>query len=276
MIKDIALNLSVDGGQDVARDYAISVADALQAHLTGVAFAYEPVAPGALLDGVSPSFIDSQRNEYEQAAKAAVTRFDEAARRAAISAESRVVSASVAGCGETFARLARTCDLSIVGQSEPDRGLADDLIIEAALFSSGRPVLVVPYIQSQPLKLERVLLCWDGSRNAARAIGDAMPLLERSKSVEVITIASKDDNRGEISGADVAHHLARHGLKIELKRIVATDVDVPNTILSYAADSATDMIVMGGYGHSRLREFVLGGATRGILSSMTVPTLMSH
>lgn len=276
MIKDIALNLSVDGGHDVARDYAISVADTFQAHLTGVAFAYEPVAPGTIFDGIAPAIIATQRDELEQAAKAAAAGFDEAARRAAISAESRVISASVAGCGEVFGRLSRAFDLSIVGQSEPDRGLADELILEAALFASGRPVLVVPYIQAQPIKLDRVLLCWDGSRNAARAVADALPLLERSKSVDVITVASKDNNRGEISGADVAHHLARHGLKIDLKRIVAPDSDVASTILSYAADSSADLVVMGGYGHSRLREFVLGGATRGMLSSMTVPTLMSH
>ncbi len=77
-------------------------------------------------------------------------------------------------------------------------------------------------------------------------------------------------------GADIAHHLARHGLNVELRNIAAGDVDVPNVILSDAADHDADLIVMGGYGHSRLREFVLGGATRGILSSMTVPTLMSH
>jgi nucleotide-binding universal stress UspA family protein len=144
------------------------------------------------------------------------------------------------------------------------------------LFNSGRPVLIVPYIQTQGLKLDRALLCWDGSRHAARAFADALPLLERSKNIDVITIATKENNKGEISGADIAHHLARHRLKVELKRVVAPDTDVANTILSYAADASTDLIVMGGYGHTRFREFVLGGATRGILHSMTVPTLMSH
>jgi nucleotide-binding universal stress UspA family protein len=80
----------------------------------------------------------------------------------------------------------------------------------------------------------------------------------------------------EIAGADIGQHLARHGLNVEVKRIVATDTDVADTLLSHAADTAADFMVMGGYGHSRLREFVLGGATRGILSAMTVPVLMSH
>jgi nucleotide-binding universal stress UspA family protein len=137
-------------------------------------------------------------------------------------------------------------------------------------------VLVVPYIQKGGLKLDNVLVCWDASRNAARAIADALPLLKRAKTIDVVIVASERPKSDEIPGADIGQHLARHGLKIEVKRIVATDTDVANTILSHAADSSADFIVMGGYGHSRLREFILGGATRGILSSMTVPTLMSH
>ena len=150
------------------------------------------------------------------------------------------------------------------------------MIIEAALFESGRPVLVVPYIQKQGLKLDRVLVCWDASRNAARAIADAMPFLRRSKAIDVIVVATERPKSDELPGADIAHHLARHELEVDLKRIVSGGTDVASTILSYAADSAADFIVMGGYGHSRLREFILGGATRGILSAMTVPTLMSH
>jgi nucleotide-binding universal stress UspA family protein len=213
--------------------------------------------------------------ECKARAKAATARFEASARGAALSAESRVLEASETGAGEMFASLARRYDISVIAQPRSDDP-ASQIILEGALFGSGRPVLVVPYIQKDALRLNRVLLCWDGSRSAARAFADATPFLERSKNIEIITIATKDDNRSEISGADIAHHLARHKLKVDLKRIVAPDTDVPNTILSHAADSSTDLIVMGGYGHSRLREFVLGGATRGILGSMTVPTLMSH
>jgi nucleotide-binding universal stress UspA family protein len=276
MIRDIVLNLSTDGERDATRDYAISVARALDAHLTGVAFAYEPIVPGTIFDGVAESIIATQRSANEAAARSAAQGFDEVARQAGLSAEARVLSATAAGCGEVFAQMARRYDLSIVGQVEPEDGFPNDLILEAALFSSGRPVLVVPYIQNEAFKLDRVLLCWDGSRSAARAMGDALPMIGRAKHVEVITIAAKDDNRGEISGSDVAHHLARHRLKVELKRIVAPDTEVADTILSYVADTSTDLVVMGGYGHSRLREFILGGATRGMLASMTVPTLMSH
>jgi nucleotide-binding universal stress UspA family protein len=136
--------------------------------------------------------------------------------------------------------------------------------------------LIVPYIQRGGLTLDRVLVCWDGSRNAARAVGDAMPFIIRAKATEIVIVTNEDAKSDEMPGADIAHHLARHGADVEVKRIVSTETDVAGTILSHAADVSADFLVMGGYGHSRLREFVLGGATRGILAAMTLPTLMSH
>jgi nucleotide-binding universal stress UspA family protein len=276
MIKDIVLNLSVDGEKDKARDFAVSLARAFDAHLTGVAFAFEPIEVGTIFDGIPEDIIAAERNARIEAATGAAQRFDNMTRQAAVSAESRVLSATAAGSGEVFGQLARKYDMSIVGQAEPDAGFPQEVIVEGALFQSGRPMLVVPYIQADPFKLDRVLVCWDGGRSAARAIGDALPFLTRAKTVEVITIAAKERNKGEVSGADIAHHLARHRMKVDLKNIVAPDTEVADTILSYVADSSTDLVVMGGYGHSRLREFILGGATRGMLASMTVPTLMSH
>lgn len=163
----------------------------------------------------------------------------------------------------------------MVRQAEPDDQTPADLVIEAALFDTGRPVLLVPYIQETGLVLDRVMVCWDGSRSAARAVGDALPFLARAKAVEVVVVGDRLKS-DEMPGADIAHHLARHGLAVELKRIIAADAEVASVLLSHAADSTANFMVMGGYGHSRLREFVLGGATRGVLSQMTVPTLMSH
>jgi nucleotide-binding universal stress UspA family protein len=276
MIKDILVNLAVDTDRDVACNYAVSVAKAFEAHLTGIAFFYEPIELGAVFDTLPSALIAAERKSNEEAAQKAARAFDEAARREAIEAHSRIHTASIADCANVFGRMGRTHDLSVLAQTHPDASLPNDMILEAALFESGRPVLVVPYIQTAPLKLDRVLLCWDGSRNAARAIADALPLLRKSAEIEVVSVSTRDNTRGELPGADVGHHLARHQLKVNFKRIVAPDTDVANTILSYAADSSADLIVMGGYGHSRLREFVLGGATRDMLASMTVPTLMSH
>jgi len=276
MIKDIIVSLPVSSSPQPVIDYATSVATTFGAHLSGVAFAFEPVIPGTVFDGMAASIVSTYRSESKKAGADAVAKFNDAARRAGLSSECHLLEAGPSGASELFGQVARVFDLSIVAQTDPEKDAPEELLVEGALFGAGRPVLVVPYIQKSGLSLNRVLVCWDGSRSAARAIGDAMPFLERSKAVEVITIAKHEGPRDVIPGVGLAHHLARHNLNVDLKQIVAGDLDVANTIMSHAADVAADLIVMGGYGHSRLREFVLGGATRGVLESMTVPTLMSH
>jgi nucleotide-binding universal stress UspA family protein len=220
--------------------------------------------------------IDTQRAENQRAANAATSRFDAAARLASVLSETRIVESSMGGAATRFAHIARRFDLSIVAQAQPGSDGPEALIVEQALFDSGRPVLVVPYIQSAPFKADRVLLCWDGSRPAARAAADAMPFLSRAKLVEVFVVESGKLKSDEVPGADIAEHLARHNRNVSVTRTTSGDIDVASVILSHAADTGADMLVMGGYGHSRLREFILGGATRDILNSMTVPTLMSH
>jgi len=276
MIKDIVANLAVGVSRDVATDFAVSVAAMLDSHLTGIAFRYEPLVPLTDRYGFPAEVMESQRVENERAAKAAMAKFDDAARRAAVSAESRMLDGPVASAPDVFAKVARRFDLAVMGQPEPETPAFERLIVEAALFDSARPVLIVPYIQRSGLTLERVMVCWDGSRSAARAVADAMPLLVRAKATEVLTVASEPAKSNEMPGADIAHHLARHGVKVEVDSIVTVETDIASTILSHAADISADFLVMGGYGHSRLREFVLGGVTRGILGSMTLPTLMSH
>lgn len=277
MIKDILFHLSTGAAPDVTTDYTVSVAEAFGAHLSGVAFVYEPLLPATLMGGGLPvDFIEAQRAAAEQAATRAKGKLDEVGRISAISVESRMITASMAGAADLFSQMARRFDLAIVGQADPDTVGPQELIIEATLFQSGRPILVVPYIQRSGMQLERVLVCWDRSRSAARAIGDAMPFLELAKSIDVVVVATERLKSNEMPGAEIAHHLARHGLKVDLRRIVTGGTDVASTILSYASDVSADFIIMGGYGHSRLREFILGGVTRTILSAMTVPTLMSH
>jgi nucleotide-binding universal stress UspA family protein len=277
MLKDLVVNLALGRDRDVAADYAISVAEAFAAHIAGVAFSYEPVIPATIFGGGIPAdLIETQRQENEEAARAAIERFERAANRAGVSRETRLLDASFAGAADTFARTARRFDLTVAQQAERDRSGPEDVISEGALFGSGRPMIVIPYIQQQPLKLERVLVCWDGSRAAARAVGDAMPLLQRANNVEIVIVRNDAGKTDELTGAEIGAHLARHDIPTEVKPIVAAEIDVASAILSYAADAAADFMVMGAYGHSRLREFVLGGVTRDILASMTVPTLMSH
>jgi nucleotide-binding universal stress UspA family protein len=275
MIKDIIVNLGL-GEHDPAGNFAISVARAFEAHVLGVAFSYDPIIPYTATGGIPAEFIESQRAESDKKARAAISRFEQAAKREGISFETRMLNASIAGASDQLARMGRRFDVIVAGQATRDQPLPEEVVDEGVLFDSGRPVIFVPFIQTTGLKLDRVLVAWDGSRAATRAIGDAMPFLEKAKQTEVIVVGAKPPRSDEVSGADLGQHLARHGLKVDVKRITSPDIDVPSTILSYAADCSADLIVMGGYGHSRLREFVLGGATRGILQSMTVPVLMSH
>jgi nucleotide-binding universal stress UspA family protein len=275
MIKDVIVNLGL-GARDPTGEVAVSLGEMFDAHVLGLAFAYEPAIPGAMMGSVPAEFIESQRAEAAGKANAAIARFDELARRAFISRDHRMLTATLSGASDQLGRIARSFDIVVVGQPERENTAADEIIDEGALFESARPVIVVPFIHKGGLKLERVMVGWDGSRAATRAIADAMPLMKKAKQIDIVMVANGRPKSDELPGADLGEHLARHGLKVDVKRIASPDIDVASTILSYVADASTDLIVMGGYGHSRLREFILGGVTRGILESMTVPVLMSH
>jgi nucleotide-binding universal stress UspA family protein len=277
MIKDVVVNLT--GGQhpqDFASDYAISLATEFGAHIGGVGFVYEPVVPGSVLGGIPTDLIEVQREQNSRAAKEAIARFEAAAKAAGVSSEARMVDASLAGAPDLFGRIARRFDIAVVGQARREQGATEELMIEGTLFGSGRPLIVVPQDQTRGLKLDRVIICWDGSRPAARAIADAMPILQRAKSIEIVVVTGERDKSGEITGTNMRRHLGRHGINVETKHITGGGAGVQNAILSHATESGADFIALGGYGHSRLREFILGGVTRSILQSMTVPVLMSH
>jgi nucleotide-binding universal stress UspA family protein len=276
MIKDIVVNLTGGHPQDFASAYAISLAAGFGAHIVGVGFIYEPVIPGSLLGNIPTDLIEAQRQENTRAAREAIARFESAAGAAGVSAETRTLDASVAGAPDLFGRIARRFDIAVVGQARREQGASEELMLEGALFGSGRPLIVVPFDHKQGLKLERITICWDGSRPAARAIADSLPLLRRAKSIDIVVVTGERDKSGEITGTNMRRHLARHGINVEIKHITGGGAGVQNAILAHAAETGADFMVLGGYGHSRLREFILGGVTRSILRSMTVPVLMSH
>ena len=276
MIRDILVKLERTAARDRVVDYAISVANAFEAHLTGATFARADV-PHFFSADIPLDVLQKILGEEEAAGRSAIDRFEKAAAAGALqSADHRMVGESLVGPPQMLATMGRRFDLSIIMQSEPKEGAYNDLLIEAALFDSGRPVIVVPYIQTAMLCLDRVVCCWDGSRAAARAINDALPFLEKAKAVELLMVVQGKSAGGEMHGADIARHLARHDIAVEIAVQPASDMDIPATILSHAADVSADLIVMGAYGHARLREFVLGGVTRSILGSMTAPAFMSH
>jgi nucleotide-binding universal stress UspA family protein len=277
MIKDIIVNLEHKIARDPARDFAVTIAETFDAHIAGVAFAYAPDFPGYVMLEIPSDIVAQMIAEGEKTASAAIERFEAAARRSQLSAEHRLLKTIGGSAPSILATLARRFDLSVFMQSEPD-GVDNNDMIETSLFQSGRPLIVVPHIQKDGLKLDHLVCCWDGSSAAARAINDALPLLVKATTVDLLIVLNEKTNSktNVIRGAEMAKHLARHDVKVQIETVPAADIDVTNAILSYVADNSATLIVMGGYGHAKLREVVLGGVTRDMLKSMTVPVFMSH
>jgi nucleotide-binding universal stress UspA family protein len=202
--------------------------------------------------------------------------FEEVRRRSGANIEWRTSGADAIAAVALHARYA---DLVVIGQQNEDLPSGVGPTLERDLpLSAGRPVLVVPYaFEGRPVG-RRILVAWNASREAARAVSDAMPLLRRADEVHVVTVNARASSQGhgEEPGADAALYLARHGVKVTVARQEAAGVDIGNFLLSRAFDLQSDLIVCGAWGHSRLRELVLGGVTRTLLASMTVPVLLSH
>ncbi len=221
------------------------------------------------------AIIESQKRDDVMQAALAETAFNKAVAVAnPTSAEWR---SSLKNAAEAVSLHARYADLLVLGQRDPaeDYGLEHDFVERVAL-SCGRPALVIPYAGRFVTIGKRILVAWDRGREATRALTDAIPLLRLADEVKVIAISPKEDGHGALPGADIGLYLARHGVNIEVKAEYGEVLDVGNELLSRAADFGTDLIVMGAYGHSRLRELIMGGATRTIIDSMTVPVLLSH
>lgn len=276
MIRDILVNLTQGADTDPAASFAVSLAKAHGAHLTGLAVTYEIDVPPFYMGAVPTDFIDAQMKENAEAAAQAAEAFKAVAEAAGVTCEVRTLSASLGLAANAFAEMSRLFDLTIVAQPDPDRPGPEEVIAETVLLDSGRAVLLVPYVQTAPYGAGRAVVAWDGSRTAARALNEALPLLHKAQQVEVFSVY-RTNAPAQDAGADVARHLARHNLNAQVRSLpLGSGVGVAEAILNEVADQGADLVVMGGYGHSPLRELVLGGVTREILSTMTVPVLMAH
>ncbi len=276
-IKDIVCLLDIETDLTTAPiQIASELAEKLNAHLTGISPLVEPVVPALMVQPVPDQYISDARNRSEEKAHSALERFAEYADRAGVAFETRLMDVTPGGL-DTFVNHTRMCDLVIVGQNNPDRPepLRTDLI-EAALFDSGRPIMMVPYVGAEAFAAKKVMVAWDGSKTAARAIHAAMPILELAEEVQVVMVEAKKLHLPGDPGADLAVYLSRHGVKVSVEKVPAPASGVADAMLNHISDNQIDMVVMGGYGHSRVREFILGGATRGMLQSMTVPCIMAH
>lgn len=276
-LKDILVHVE-DGRQGKARvDAAIALAVAHEAHLIGLYIVQPPGLPDYIRAQIPDSVLAGQMRVIEGAAEVARQHFDERLQRAGISGEWRCeVGHPVA----IVALHGRYADVVVVGQRPSAGGDADDPSMpDQLILSVGRPVLVIPYGGDFPVIGGRMLVAWDASRLATRAVNDALPLLQKAREVIVMAINPKsgdDAAHGEIPSADICLHLARHGIRAEAKHHYADDISAGALLLSRAADEGIDLIVCGAYGHARWREIVLGGVTRHLLAHMTVPVLMSH
>ena len=258
-------------------DVAVDLAQRHGAHLVGV-HVQAPFDVPAFADGMMP--MDDLFALYETAAKAeqdgAKVSFEKAIKGTHLPTEWRLVNGYV---DDELAVHARYADLLVVGQTDPDAvSMTPTDLPETVALSAGRPTLVIPHIGVRSKPDGTVMLCWNASRESARAATDALPFLTAAEKVIVLVVdpRSSKNGHGPEPGADVATWLTRHGVKVTVQRDVAADADIGGVILSRAADHGVDLIVMGLYGHSRMRELVLGGASRTLLSSMTVPVLMAH
>jgi len=254
---------------------AIALAQAHEAHLIGLYIATDPMLPGNVRAEMPAQFLTVLEDQLAERTEAAKARFIEVVERAGLSADCRTAHCPGTGIAEVIGLHARYTDLVVLGQPdenrEPENHIAEDVVL-----SSGRPALVVPYIGAGKTIGERVMIAWDAGREAARAVHDALPVLERAKSVVVLVINPRRGNHGAEPGADIALHLARHGIKVQAQNTEVKDLSVADALLSRLADQGIDLLVMGAYGHSRLRELVFGGVTRQLFQQMTVPVLMSH
>jgi nucleotide-binding universal stress UspA family protein len=217
-----------------------------------------------------------EQERAQERADAAIAVFEIEAKLAKIAYGTRTLAAIPAEAEDTIGELSRLYDLTVVLQPETSHSSFDNNIPQAVLFNSGGPMLMVPYTYKGPLDTRHVGIAWDGSRLAARALRDALPFLTSAQAVTVITVNEDRDDAGEASSDQVVSHLARRGIKAQIERLTADRDNVQGTILSIAADTDIGLLAMGGYGHSRLKERILGGVTRGMFNSMTVPVLMSH
>jgi len=240
-------------------------------------------ASGRVCDyfGKSAPYINDIQAELDEAAKKAADVFEKQCRDLGFSAfEARIFNDSVVA---SLIEHAAFADLVIVSQPNDDtsRSSAGPGLVGDLLMEGGRPVLVVPNVQQNSQAFKQVMVAWDGSRQAGRAIIDAMPFLTTAETVNIVLVNAGEKKsqfaaiHGQEPGADIGAFLARHGVNTNV-RLIVTNTLVSDALLNEATESQTDLLVMGGYGHSRFREWVLGGTTREILAGMSVPVLMSH
>lgn len=271
--KTIVVHCDADKSIQQRLSIATDLASKFDSHLVGL-HVRPPFQPPVYFDG---SFVmDDLYKIYEDSLandqKAALSAFSIATEGRNIAVEREIIDGPV---DKEVAHRARCADLTILGQVSDDTPTATPRDLpEVVALSSGRPVLVVPYVSVRQPIGKNIIVCWNDSRESARAAADALPLLKLADKVTVLSFRSDES---ESTGApEAAKWLLKHGIKAKVIEETAGDVYVGDLVLSRASDLDADLVVMGVYGHTRVREMMLGGVSRTLLRSMTVPVLMAH
>jgi nucleotide-binding universal stress UspA family protein len=253
---------------------AVSVAAALGAHIAALSCEMHVQVPGHFISGSVvglPGVIAGEAGKSRKNAQDLLAAFEAAAAKSGVSRESILQKCRSFEVTALLVEYARLRDLTIMPASN-DRWYA-----EAVIFGSGKRTLILPESPSpRPFELGTVAVAWDFSRAAARAVADAIPLLEKSKKVRVVTVLNEKHMDNRHSAEELSKNLSRHGIDVVLDRVDAKGRPIGDVLEAYVASHASDMLVMGAYGHSRLREFVLGGATKSLLLKPPLPILFSH
>lgn len=258
---------------------AVTLAETFQSHLIGLSVV-PPVAiisTGAALG--PPVIVDAHCELYRAENPAMKQAFEEATRGRGLVAEWREDDAGAFGVADRVLPQAYAADLVVASQTDPEWPGTDRLdIADRLAMESGRPVLIVPNAGVHQRVGDRVLMAWNARREAARAAFDALPILQRAREVKVVWVnpQSERERAQDVPASDICTALARQNVKCEATEQIAPKAGVGETLLGFAKAWNADLLVMGCYGHTRLREFVLGGASRHVLAHMEIPVLMSH
>lgn len=279
--KDVLLQLSSypEPTSVAAIEQAVGFAAALGARISALTFNIEIPSPSnvlanALLD--IPGMVAAERQKSVANARNLVSVFESVATKRGVPHGHIIESSTTSQLAAIVTEHARMHDVTMVPVGE-EVGL-QQYVAECVIFGSGRPTIVLPEAPKirRPLSLEVVGVAWDFSRPAARAIADAMPILERAKTVRVVTITREKTIDTKRSGAELMKHLAFHGIEVVLEEEEAAGRSIGQALEDYATAREIDLLVMGAYGHSRLRDFILGGATKTVIAHPPLPVLLSH
>lgn len=268
----VALNSYPDPTPVSVVDDAVAVAAELGAHLAAISCETRVEVPGNFIKVPTvEGIIAGEAAKSRKSAQELLAAFDAAAAKAGILYETIFEKCLTVEIPDLLVEYARLRDLTILPAS------ADQWYAEAVIFGSGRPTLVLPVsLKRRPFQLGTVAVAWDFSRAAARAVSDALPLLERAKQVRIVTVINEKALDTRRSGEELAKNLSRHGIDVVLDKVDAKGSPIGEVLESYTSSQGADLLVMGAYGHSKWREFVLGGATRSLLSKPPLPILLSH